>query len=126
MLRIADAGTRRHGDAARRTMNTLWRRLLFLVRRRRFERDIDDEMRFHLEMKAEAGGGSDDARYAARRQFGNAMLLRETSREVWGWGSVETFARDLTFGWRAMRRSPAVTAAAVLSLALGIGANTAI
>jgi len=107
-------------------MSNFWRKLRFLMRRSQFDRELEEEIRLHLEMKKEAGGGTDEARYAARRQFGNAMLLRENSREIWGWGSVETFVRDVAFGWRAMRRSPAVTATAVLSLALGIGANTAI
>jgi predicted permease len=107
-------------------MSKVWRRLRFLIRREQFERELAEEMRLHLQMKAEAGGGSDEACYAARRQFGNSLLLRETSHEMWGWGSLDTFLRDLVFGWRAMRRGPAVTAAAVLSLALGIGANTAI
>src|SRR5579863_402217 len=103
-MRIADAGTRRHGDAPRRTMNTLWRRVLFLIWRNRFERDLEDEIRVHLEMKADAGGGSDDARYAARRQFGNAQLLRETSREIWGWGALDRLWQDLRYGLRMLAK----------------------
>src|SRR5215470_5614609 len=66
----------------------LWRRLLFYARRNRFDRELEEEMRFHLEMKAEenlaAGISPEGAGYAAQRQFGNQTLLREVTREMWG------------------------------------------
>src|SRR5262245_74341 len=109
-------------------LSQLWRRLLFYVRRDRFDRELEEEMRFHLEMKAEenlAGGASpEEARYAARRQFGNQTLLHEVSREMWSLRSLETLFQDLRNGVRMLHKNPGFAAAAITLLALVIGANT--
>jgi hypothetical protein len=82
-------------------IHRLWNRLRFLFKRSQFDRDLEEEMRFHLDMKAEqnreAGMDAEEARYAAQRQFGNATRLKEMSREAWAWRAIEEFGRDAQF-----------------------------
>jgi predicted permease len=94
-------------------MSELFRRIWYLIHRRRLDAELESDMEFHREMAARAG----------RRNFGNTLHLREQAREAWGWTWLDRLGQDLRFATRILARAPGFTLMAVLVLAIGIGVN---
>lgn len=101
-----------------------------LISRRREYRNLSDEMAEHLQEKVEelisGGMPRQEAEAAARREFGNVLLLEEHGREVWQWATLDAILRDLKYALRQLRRNPGFTVTVLLTLSFAIGANTAV
>jgi len=111
-------------------MNSFFRKLRWLAQRRGKDAELREEIQFHLDEDAEElrerGLAEDDARWAARREFGNVARVKESVRVEWGWARLEQLARDARFGMRQIGRNPGFSAIAIATLAVGIGGIAAI
>ena len=111
-------------------MSGILRKVQWWLQRRHKEEDLREELQFHLaeemDERRSRGLSADEAARAARRDLGNAAVLREDARALWSWTLLEQLVQDVRYGLRGMSSNRSFTALAALSLALGIGANTAI
>ena len=105
-----------------------WRRLWLLLRRDRATAELEAEMRLHRELRAQSmrtrGISEPEAATAARRRFGNSLLIQEASRDAWGLGSIDNLRQDVRYAVRRLRQRPGFAFAVVSILAVGVGATT--
>src|SRR5262245_50802312 len=117
-------------ESCMRILKEALRRARYLGRRAMFDRELDDEIRFHIESRAdelEQSGMAPAAALAqARREFGSAVRTREQARSAWQFRWLEDLFADLRYAARALRRNPSFALTSITCLALGIGANTTI
>jgi predicted permease len=113
-----------------RLFGTIYRKLIALFRRRRLEQDLDDELAFHVAMReaehVQKGMDLASAQMAARREFGNVTLVKEHARDTWILPSLESWRQDVQYAVRTLTKTPTFSLVAILTIALGIGATTAI
>jgi hypothetical protein len=103
--------------------------VLCFLRRKQADRELEEEIRAHLAIaeqeRRDRGETSREAEQNARRELGNELLIKETTRDMWGWTHLERLAHDMRYVSRQIRRSPVFTTTAVFTLALGLGGTTA-
>ena len=123
---VVGEGHHRRHEAGGRSIGVLRRVGRYLFGRARRAADLDEELRAHLaidrQQRIEAGERPEDAHSAALRDLGNVLLIKEVTREMWGWNWLEQLGQDLRYGCRMLRKNPGFAVKAILSMGLGVGA----